>query len=42
MAPPTSKIGDVGRSEVKAAAESSNRWGHYTTEENRESAEEKL
>ncbi len=42
MAPPTSKIGDAGRSEVKAAAESSDRWSHYSTEENRESAEEKL
>jgi hypothetical protein len=42
LAPPTSKIGDAGRSDVKSAAQSSDRWSHYSTEENRESAEEKL
>ncbi len=42
LAPPTSNIGNAGRSDVKAAAESNDRWSHYSTEENRESAEEKL
>jgi len=42
LVPPTSQIGDAGRSEVDAAAKRSALWTRYATEENRESAEEKL
>jgi len=42
LAPPTSKIGDPGRDKVDAAAKASSLWSKYATEENRESAEEKI
>jgi uncharacterized protein len=42
LLPPKSQIGDVGRPEVDAAAKRSAAWPRYATEENRESAEEKL
>jgi hypothetical protein len=42
LAPPTSRIGDPGRERVDAAAKASTLWSKYATEENRESAEEKL
>ena len=42
LVPPTSKIGDAGRDAVDQAAKQSDVWSKYATEENRESAEEKL
>jgi hypothetical protein len=42
LVPPTSHIGDAGRPEVDAAAKQSPAWVRYATEENRESAEEKI
>ena len=42
LVPPTSRIGDAGRSAVDDAAKQSSLWTRYATEENRESAEEKL
>jgi hypothetical protein len=42
LAPPVSRIGDAGREKVDAAAKASTLWAKYATEENRESAEEKL
>ena len=42
LRPPTSRIGDAGRPEVDAAAKASPLWSTYATEENRESAEEKI
>jgi hypothetical protein len=42
LVPPRSRIGDAGRAEVDAAAKKSASWSRYATEENRESAEEKL
>ena len=42
LVPPTGKIGDAGRDPVDAAAKKSDLWSKYATEENRESAEEKI
>jgi len=42
LEPPTSKIGEPGRDAVREAAEDADLWSHYSEEENRESAEEKL
>ncbi len=42
LAPPVSRIGDIGRPEVDKAAKASARWSKYATVENPASAEEKL
>jgi hypothetical protein len=42
LRPPTSRIGDAGRETVDAAAKASPLFATYATEENRESAEEKI
>ncbi len=42
LRPPTSKIGDAGRGTVDAAAKANPLFATYATEENRESAEEKI
>jgi hypothetical protein len=42
LAPPASRIGDPGREKVDAAAKASALWSTFATEENRESAEERI
>ena len=42
LRPPVSKIGDAGRDTVDAAAKADARFATFATEENRESAEEKI